>query len=51
MSPDWWERAEEAARDRHDPDDYDGLEWDQLNDEQIEAAVYDVLADIAETIY
>lgn len=47
MAPEWWEAAELQAISEHDPDEYGGLGWDQLTDEQRTRAIEMVLDDSA----
>lgn len=43
MSPPWYERAVEMAEENHDPAEWDGREWDELNDEEKYEAAMDCL--------
>lgn len=45
---DWYERYWEVCAENHDPAEHDGREWDDLTDEEQEAAVYDEIAGIAD---
>lgn len=41
MSPDWYFAAAEAAEANHDPDEFDGREWDELTDEEKHEIIID----------
>ena len=50
MAPEWWFANMEAAEDNHDPDLYDGRDWDDLTSDEQEEAINDQLfsaADVA----
>lgn len=51
MSPDWWEMAMELAQEDHDPDEYDGREWDELSVEEQEIGIAEALDALAGSIY
>lgn len=39
MGPDWYFNAAEAAEENHDPDEYEGREWDELTDQEKDEAI------------
>ena len=45
MSPPWWEAAMLQAISEHDPEQYGGLDWDELTEEQQAQAIRIVLDD------
>ena len=51
MSPHWWQVAQLQAISEHDPDEYGGLGWDELSDDQQERAIEMVLDDSAHEFY
>ena len=51
MSPHWWEVAEVQAISEHDPDEYGGLSWDQLTDDQRQRAIEMILDDSSHEFY
>ena len=48
MGPDWYFDASERAEENHDPEDYDGREWDDLTDEERDKATLEAVYDIAD---
>lgn len=50
MGPDWYFSASERAEENHDPEDYDGREWNELTDEEKDAATMDGITDFADAI-
>ena len=51
MSPHWWELAQLQAMSEHDPDEYGGLDWDDLSDDQRARAIEMALDDSAHEFY
>ena len=47
MSPHWWDVAQLQAMSEHDPDEYGGLDWDDLSDDQRARAIEMALDDSA----
>lgn len=47
---DWYEQAYERAADEHDPEMFDGREWEELTDEERERAVYDDIDNMADAM-
>jgi hypothetical protein len=45
---DWYENMWEACAEDHDPAEHNGREWDDLTDEEREAAINDRIAGIAD---
>lgn len=50
MGPDWYIDAAMQAEAQHDPDRYDGREWDDLTPEEVDEAVYDIIYDRADAL-
>jgi hypothetical protein len=48
MGPDWYFDASERAEENHDPDNYDGREWEELTDEEKDEATMDRITDLAD---
>lgn len=38
---DWWEQAYEACADNHNPEEWDGREWEDLTDDERNDAIND----------